>query len=144
MNPSLRHIILFTYFLLCFSIIKAQEQQQIDSIKTVNSLEKDQKALVENNNKLAYLFGGVNLDSSLFYSNKARVLATTIKYNKGLAVSYSYIARAMIEKSNIEASIDNFGKALVLFEKEKDSVNILDCYRGLSYVSSYGSSQLKS
>lgn len=131
------------YLFFCHLNLKAQEQQQIDSIKKINSTTKNKKELVENINKLAYLFGGINLDSSLFYSNKARVIAKDIGFTKGLAVSYSYTARAMIEKSNIEGSIENFDKALQLFQQENDSVNILDCYRGLSYVSSYGSSQLK-
>ena len=124
--------------------LQAQDQQKIDSIQLLNAVEKNQKTLVENYNKLSYLFGSINIDSSLFYSNKALLKAEELGCKKELAVAYSYIARGMIEKGNLTGSIENFSKALTLFEKERDSINILDCLRGLSYVTSYGASQLKS
>ena len=138
----------YSFFILGFFIfyhfnLFAQEQKNIDSIKAYNLLENNEKTLVENNNKLAYLFGGINIDSSLYYSSKAMDIAKKIKYRKGLAVSYSYTARGMIEKGNFNGAIENFNKSLELFIEEKDSVNILDCYGGLSYVTSYGASQLK-
>lgn len=123
--------------------LQAQDQLKIDSIQLLNAVEKNQKTLVENYNKLSYLFGSINIDSSLFYSNKALSKAKELGYNKELAVAHSYIARGMIEKGNLTGSIENFSKALTLFEAKKDSVNILDCLRGLSYVTSYGASQLK-
>ncbi|WP_111707262.1 ATP-binding protein [Lutibacter citreus] len=146
MKTSIPLVVFIIYCLtiLCFSNINAQEQHDIDSIRNLNSLEKNQKKLVENNNKLAYLFGGINIDSSLFYSNKAMQIAKDIKYRKELAVSYSFTARGMIEKGNVNVALENFDAALELFKEEKDTVNILDCYKGMAYVASYGSSQLKS
>ncbi|SDX60465.1 Signal transduction histidine kinase [Lutibacter oricola] len=146
MRSPLRQIALFNslLLLLCFVELNAQDQKKIDSIKSYNLSESNQKILVSNYNKLSYLYGAINLDSSLFYSNKAMTVAKKINFNKGLAVSYSYIARGMIEKGNIKSSLENFDKAIELFKEQQDSINILDSYRGMSYVASYSSSQLSS
>lgn len=127
-----------------FTVALAQEQHQIDSIKTHNLTELNQEQLVDNFNALAYLFGGIDTDSSLYYSNKAIVLAKEIDFQKGLAVAYSYAARGFMQNGELKQAIENYNLALDLFTRQNDSVNMLDCYRGLSYVFSYGSSQLKS
>lgn len=145
MKKNHLQIIAFIFCFCCVYIaeLKAQDQLKIDSIQLLNVVEKNPKILVENYNKLSYLFGSINIDSSLFYSNKALLKAEELGYKKELAVAHSYIARGMIEKGNLTGSIENFSKALTLFEAKRDSVNILDCLRGLSYVTSYGASQLK-
>lgn len=122
----------------------AQEQHQIDSIKTHNLTESNQEQLVMNYCEIAYLFGGFNTDSSLFYSEKAMHLAQKIEYHEGLAVAYLYIARGSVQNGEVKRSIENYHLALDLSSKLSDSVNMLDCYRGLSFIASYGSSQLKS
>ena len=142
-TPLQKFLLLFCCLFFYLIGLNAQDQKKIDSIKIYNSSLKNEKALVENYNKLAYLFGGINIDSSLFYSTKAMQIAKKIKFRKGLAVSYSNTARGMIENGNVNVALENFDAALELFKEEKDTVNILDCYRGMSYVASYGSSQLK-
>ena len=127
-----------------FCKLNAQEPKKIDSLRALNATEQDQKKIVENNNQIAYHFGAINIDSSLFYSHKAGQIAKKINFRNGLAVSYSYTARGMLDRGNIPAAIKNFSIAFDLFKKENDSVNLLDCLRGLSYAASYGSSQLKS
>ena len=146
MITPLRQKIVFIALLLLILLneVHAQDQQENDSIKKLIPSVKNSKVLVENNNKIAYLFGAISIDSSLFYSNKARQLAKKIKFRKGLAVSYSYTARAYMDKGNFTNAFENFTNALSLFKEEKDSVNVLDCYSGLSFVASYGSSQFKS
>ncbi|HZL09847.1 MAG TPA: tetratricopeptide repeat-containing sensor histidine kinase [Prolixibacteraceae bacterium] len=133
-------------FFLIFVTTLAQnsEQSQIDSLHSRNLIEKDKKEQVSNYNQIAYFFGGFNTDSSLFYSQKAMALANEIKYNQGLAIAHSYTARGLVEKSQFKLALENYVFALNLFITEKDSINILDCYRGMSYVASFGASQLKS
>lgn len=140
---NLLFFFIFGIFNIYVSELYAQDQQKIDSIKIVNSVEKNQKILVDNSNEIAYLYGSIDIDSSLFYSNKAKQIAKKIAYRKGLAVAHSYTARGMIDRGKFNVAIENFNTALELFIVEKDSVNILDCYSGLGYVASYASSQLK-
>ncbi|PXY02599.1 hypothetical protein DF185_00455 [Marinifilum breve] len=125
------------------SIAQQSEQEVIDSLKNINEQLKNNKELVDNYNRIALAYGAINIDSSLLYSEKGKLLAKELQYWNGLATSHSYYARASIQTSNLKAAIENFHIALDLFKQANDSINILDTYRGLSYVSSYGSSQLK-
>lgn len=121
-----------------------QEQIKVDSLKELNKVETNQEQIVDKYNQIAYLFGGINIDSSLVYSQKGIILAKEINYLHGLAVSHSYHARALIEAGKLKLSMENFDKALSQFSLEGDSINMLDCYSGISYLASYESSQLKS
>ena len=120
------------------------EQFQIDSLQKQNRIESDQEQLVDNYNQIAYLFGGISIDSSLHYSQKGMLLAQEINYDHGLAVSHLYTARALIQDGKLKPAMENFNKALSQFIQERDSVNLLDCYSGMSYLASYESNQLKS
>lgn len=122
----------------------SDELHLIDSLKTCNLSETNTQHVVNNHNEIAYLFGAIDTDSSLFYSQKGLTMAKETGYKHGLAVAYSYSARAMIQKGQLGPSIENFKNAVALFTEEKDSVNMLDCYNGLSYVYSYAASQLES
>ncbi|MFA9379414.1 MAG: hypothetical protein ACERKZ_22140, partial [Lachnotalea sp.] len=119
-----------------------QEQIKVDSLKELNKVETNQEQIVDKYNQIAYLFGGINIDSSLVYSQKGIILAKEINYLHGLAVSHSYHARALIEAGKLKLSMENFDKALSQFSLEGDSINMLDCYSGISYLASYESSQL--
>ncbi|WP_320018800.1 ATP-binding protein [Labilibaculum manganireducens] len=137
-------------FCLCFfcltfsSTAQNSEQFQIDSLQKQNRIESNQEQLVDNYNQMAYLFGGISIDSSLRYSQKGMLLAQKINYDHGLAVSNLYTARALIQDAKLKPAMENFNKALSQFIQEKDSVNLLDCYSGMSYLASYESNQLKS
>lgn len=147
MNKAIRYnLFLFSFFFflrLGTSIAENKEQFQIDSIKARITIEKDKKQLVTSYNRISYLYGDLSLDSSLVYSKKGIGLSKEINYSHGLAVSHSYTAHAMVGKGELKQAIENYEIALQLFVAEKDSVYILDCYRGLSYVASFGASQLK-
>lgn len=147
MKQHLRKNQSFTIFLLFLFITAttyAQEQQLIDSLRFVNNKEENPKNLVDNYTLIAYSFGNINTDSSLKYSIMARDLADSIDYKHGLAVSYSYIARASMQHGLLLESIRNFKLSLPLYLELGDSANILDTYSGLSYVYSYGKNQKQS
>ncbi|BAX82208.1 tetratricopeptide repeat-containing sensor histidine kinase [Labilibaculum antarcticum] len=148
----MRKVLALTIIFICINFLTGfastqdinQERFQIDSLKEVNQIETNQEQIVDNYNQIAYLFGGINIDSSLVYSSKGIILAKKINYLHGLAVSHSYQGRALIEAGKLKLSMENFDKALIQFSLEGDSINMLDCYSGISYLASYGSSQLKS
>ena len=121
-----------------------QNQSQIDSLKKRNLLESSQEQLVNNTNQIAELFNRTNTDSSLFYAQKSLKIANAIEYKLGQAHSYFIIAKNLVEKGQFEDAIRNYDLSLNLSIEEGDSLNTLLCYRGLSYVFSYGASQLKS
>ncbi|MGQ1911286.1 tetratricopeptide repeat-containing sensor histidine kinase [Marinifilum sp. RC60d5] len=126
-----------------YAYSQEKELHLIDSLKQVNSKLSNTNELIDNCNEIAIHYGSLNIDSSLYYSSKAKKIATDIDYKKGLATSYSYSARAYIDKSEFKLAISNFHEALNLFKNLNDSINILDTYRGLGYVASFSASQLK-
>lgn len=147
MKYILRKNLSFTIFLLFIFIAiitQAQEQRLIDSLHIVNKTEENPKNRVDHYTLIAYSFGNISTDSSLRYSKMARDLADSIHYKKGLAVSYSYIARASMQYGLLVDAINNFQLCLPIYWEDDDSVNILDTYRGLSYVYSYGKNQKQS
>lgn len=127
---------------VCFA--QMDDQKKIDSLQIVNQRTSKVVQIVDNYNQIAFLFGSINIDSSLYYSHKGKTLAMEIQYHHGLAQSYSYSARALIELGKLKLALENFDNALELFSTDKDSVNMLDCYSGMSYLASYGSNQLAS
>lgn len=143
-NHKIFFSLLLVLILPTFLISESTEQSSIDSIKIVNTTLSDEILLVDNYTMLSYLFGGINTDSSLLYSKKAIDIAHKINYQKGLGVGYLYAARGYVQDGNIKSAINNFDKAIVIFKKQKDTVNMLDCYRGMSYVASYSASKLRS
>ncbi|MUP38344.1 tetratricopeptide repeat protein [Labilibaculum sp. 44] len=148
----MKKVLLFkiALFCLCFFCITSpstaqnSEQFQIDSLQKQNRIEANQEQLVDNYNQIAYLFGGISIDSSLHYSQKGMLLAQKVNYDHGLAVSHLYTARALIQDGKLKPAMENFNRALSQFIQERDSVNLLDCYSGMSYLASYESNQLKS
>lgn len=121
-----------------------QEQIKVDSLKELNRIETDQYKLVDLNNEIAYTYGIISIDSSLVYSKKAKALAKKINYVHGLGISYSYIARASAQIGEMKIALEQFDKAIEIFSNEADSINLLDSYRGISYVASYSGNQLTS
>lgn len=140
----LKQAFLLVTLIFGLSTTYAQEEQIIDSLQRQNLIEPDPHVVVDNNNEISYSFGGINIDSSLYYSNLALSQAEVIDYDRGKALSHSYIARGMVDKGEYKSAIEHYNASLAYSVILKDSLNMLLCYRGLSYVNSYASSQLKS
>ncbi|WP_195715291.1 ATP-binding protein [Ancylomarina sp. 16SWW S1-10-2] len=140
----MKYIFTLIYFLIGITTINAQDQQIIDSLKKHNLNESNLEVVVDNDNEISYSFGAISIDSSLFYSNKAINLAEKINYKYGLAIAHSYTARAMLEKDMFKRAIDHFNQSINLFIDLENYPNILDGYRGLAYIYSFGSAQIKS
>ncbi|PKQ61610.1 hypothetical protein BZG02_15615 [Labilibaculum filiforme] len=142
--------VIFTFFCIhifssfAFSQDIDQEKLKIDSLKKQVRTETNPNKLVDLNNEIAITYGIVSIDSSLVYSKKAKVLAEKNNYNHGLATSYSYIGRASAQIGEMKIALENYDLALEKFVIEKDSLNILDTYRGISYAVSYTGNQLAS
>ncbi|MCY1720942.1 tetratricopeptide repeat protein [Prolixibacteraceae bacterium Z1-6] len=135
---------LFVFFLFCTFPGKAQEQDLliIDSLKKAILTEKQQQKIVDNNNQIAYTFASINIDSTLYYIEKASELAQKINYKKGIAECHYYNARSFIQKGELTKAIESYNESLKIYNYLNDTVNILNIYRGLSYAYSYSASQI--
>ena len=132
------------FFNIQFFAAQDDEQIQIDSLKKVNTSLSISPQLIDNYNMLAYHYGALDADSSLYYSTKAGILAKDIDYPYGFGIAHYSQARVWVEKSDFKTALTNYSIALSSFEDEKDSINMLSCYKGMSYVSSYNASHLAS
>lgn len=121
-----------------------QEQIKVDSLKELFQIETDDYKLVDLSNEIAYTYGIISIDSSLVYSKNAICLAKEIKYTHGLGVAFSYVARASAQIGEMKMALEHYDKAIEVFSKLSDSVNLLDSYRGISYMASYAGNQLTS
>ncbi|MCW3786913.1 tetratricopeptide repeat-containing sensor histidine kinase [Plebeiibacterium sediminum] len=124
--------------------VYCQTQQQLDSLREFTASIADPQLQVDNLNKLAYWYGGNNLDSSQYYSSKAAEKAININYRNGQALAYNYKARAYIEQGKFKESIEYFDKATDIYSALQDTAMLLDCYKGMSYVYSFSSNQIQS
>jgi signal transduction histidine kinase len=139
----MKRILLFIF--LFFALFGySQNQQKIDSLKSLIRLEENTKHKVDLLNSLSIEFAATTIDSTIFFAKKALDLSKQINYKKGIALSHNYLSRALIEKSDFSSAIEHYNAALDLFYELKDSAMILDTYRGLSYVYSYSSNQMTS
>lgn len=139
------HIILLTLISLCISgFAEESEQDKVNKVLSeIPEIEED-SLLVDAYNELAFHYGTISLDSSSYYLAKAKDLAIESGYDKGLAQTYSFLARVNIQESKFEESITNFDSALFLFSELHDTLNLLDCYMGQAYVYTYQSRKLHS
>lgn len=147
MKRFITYSVSWMYLCLVFWGITAkaetEELHQIDSIKERTRIETNQEHLVGNYNDLAALYGTVDIDSSIYYCQKAKAVAKRIDYREGLAIAHLYTGRGLVEKSRFIDAIEQYNRGLELFITLNDSLNILYCYRALGYVYSYAASQLK-
>lgn len=141
---NLKQAFLLVNFMIGLSSAYAQEEYIIDSLQQQNLIEPNPQVIVDNNNEISYSFGAIDLDSSLYYSNLALAQSEEIDYDAGKALSHSYIARGMIGKGDYSGAIQHYNASLTYLIELKDSANMLSCYKGLSYVYSYVSSEMKS
>lgn len=132
-------------FLSVFTHALSQNNEAalIDSLKSDNLIHTNIESIVNNYNTIAFHFGSINIDSSLFYSKKALALAKKNQISNAVALSNSYIARALVEKGHFKSSIYHYTQALKLYTEANDSVNLLDCYRGMAYVYSFVGNSIK-
>lgn len=121
-----------------------REQIKIDSLKKLNRIETDQNKLVDLNNEIAYTYETISIDSSLIYGKKAINLAEQINYSNGLGMAHLHVARVSAQIGEMKIALEHYDKAINIFSDESDSLNLLDTYKGISYVTSYSDNQLAS
>lgn len=137
------HLHIFIAILSTLSFNAYCNQHAIDSLKAIDKNSISKRELVDNYNQLSYDYGGENIDSSVFYSSSAIRIAKEILYEEGLAMAYLFSARGNIEKGNIKLATERFNQSIQIYEKLQDTIQLLNAYRGLSYVASYDNNKLK-
>ena len=115
-------LLYFIFFFLstsCFS-----QNFQIDSIKKVLSVAKEDSLKVNSLLSLSREFFSIGPEAAINYAVQARDLAQKLKYKNGLAYAYKNIGIAYYMQGSYLESIDNYEQSLALFDSLKDNNGI--------------------
>lgn len=132
---DLKHLYIFTGFFILF--FEATVSQNIDSLrlqyKVISEPHKKVGLLIQIGKELEKK----DLDSALFYYEKALSFEKNIQNDTLLASVYSHIGTANLLKGNIEICLDFQLKALKIYERFPAHPGILKVYNSIALVYFY-------
>ena len=116
--------------------------------KILDSLENELKIYTKKDtvrvkilNHLAYYNYRSNPPQSLIYAEQAGELSEEIRYTKGKARSFYMKGITYLEQANFEVSINNFNKAIKLYNSIDDLKGIAGCKNALGVLYNYKGDQ---
>lgn len=114
-------LFLFIFFLStqCFA-----QNPQIDSIKKVLSVAKEDSVKVNSLLALSREFFSISPSEAINYATEARDLAEAIKFKKGIAYAYKNIGIGYYMQAKSLESLANYDKALAIFDSLGDKVGV--------------------
>ncbi len=115
----------------------AQSDTKKDSLLKITKFGKEDIKTINALNKLAGIYLYNNTDSALFFAKTAKKLSEKISYKEGTAESCNYLGRADIILGHYKESYNNFYKALRIYEKLKDTMNIAKIYSNIGTIHYY-------
>ncbi len=109
----------FTLLIILFiaSTIGFAQNKLTDSLKYLLSLSKEDTTRVLTIAELGLQFRNSNPDSSIYYGQKALVLARQLKFQRGEALALSNVGLAMREKGDLSGALELEIKALQIAEE---------------------------
>jgi signal transduction histidine kinase len=136
----IRKITLLLSFFFLFTVIQIQSQstnyKTIDSLKLVvkNTKNNSEKAILLI--KLSSYSGYIDSDEAINYANRAILYAQKENNPMIIADAYSSMGIAYEVKSDFVSSLNNFYKALAIYETSSDTKKIIRVYNniGLIYI----------
>lgn len=117
----------YLLFSLLIFLLSAQcfaQNSQIDSIKKVLSVAKEDSLKVNSLLALSREFFSISPQEAISYATDAKDLAQKIDYKKGLAYSYKNIGIVYYMQANYVESLGNYDKALAMFDSLKDKSGV--------------------
>ncbi|MEO5890956.1 MAG: sensor histidine kinase [Ferruginibacter sp.] len=122
MMSLFKHISLPVIFILSIVILHAQDKQT-DSLLAVLKTSGIDTFKVNLLNKIVAKYQYTDPPKAMEYAQQMIALAQKLKFNYGLATSYSLAGGLSVEKTDFVAGADFYTKALELVSKEKDFRN---------------------
>jgi signal transduction histidine kinase len=125
------------FFLLCFSICIAQKQGQsrIDSLIKEIPLAKNDTIAVRLHKLIADEYIVSHPVKAKEYADKGMLLASEMKWGKGIAVFNSIVATLFSDAANYDSAIFYNEKALAIHKKNNDKVNIASVLNNMGVIS---------
>ena len=118
-------------FLIAFVLNASAQDKTIDSLKKLVTSQRQDTTSVNRYILIASSYYNTDLDSCYVYAKKAFELANKINWPKGLGTSQVRMSWYFYAKGNYPKALSLFLSSLEIFEKIKDTSNIMSC---LSYI----------
>jgi class 3 adenylate cyclase len=116
--------LLFCFLVLFLSAKCFAQNAQIDSIKKILPGAKEDSFKVKSLLELSKEFYSISPGEVINYATEAKDLALKINYKKGVAYSYKNIGIAYYMQANYVESLENYDKALAIFDSLDDKVGV--------------------
>ena len=118
-----------SFFLFCLChILSFGQTEQIKQERHQLSVVKDSISKVNSLNRLGLLYRAINTDSCFYYGMEAKRLAMVIGYEKGQAEADHLVAHTFYSRGLYAEALERYGEVLPLYEKQADTVNIIQLY----------------
>ncbi len=119
--------------LLLFPTLLWAQRKDIDSLLKVESKikTKGDTTHIKLLCKISALYESINLDSSLLLGEQALQFSNKIKYQKGIALSYTCIGYYYNAKGNYERSLENFIESKKIYEATKDYLPACEAFNAI-------------
>ena len=109
-------------------------QARIDSLMHALSHAKEDTNKVNILNEITYENTMINLEQGIKYGKQAIALATKLDWHKGLANAYIRTAINFTYKGDYSLALEDYNKALSIFQLMGDKSEIASCYSNIGVV----------
>lgn len=133
MNVVLK-IVLIIVISLRLTYIHSQENQSIDSLFKLLNDEAYDSTQLNINRTIAEYYLNVNLNKAIDYFEKTKTLAEKLNNKSELASSYYSLGSCYITKGNFDLSLENYLKAVRLYEELKYKRRLTKVYIDIAYL----------
>lgn len=126
------------FFMLTIGYVQAQDAKYVDSLE--RGIEKMRKegghdtSIVNELNKLAYHFWGINPKKNEAYAQQMLQLSQKHNYLKGIARAYAAFGITCEDTGNFKQAIKWHEKALAIREQAGLKSGIADCYNNIAGI----------
>ncbi len=133
----MKHIIIFILFCFIISDIEAQnvrQHEQIDSLEAVVASQSQDTLLCHTYCNLALNYRSINMDSVIYWADKADVLSNKLNFNKGIQLANNNLGIAYYTTGKYTEAIDAFIKSKNAAAKRHDTINLAWAYNNIGNV----------
>lgn len=116
--------LLFCFLFIFLSTQCLAQNFQIDSIKKVISVSKEDSSKVNSLLALSKEYFSISPGDAINYATTARDLAEKIDFKKGMGYAYKNIGIAYYTLGNYVGSIENYQRSLSVFDSLKDKAGV--------------------
>lgn len=116
------------FFILYFLFVQAQNKKKIDSLFNVLNSTSFDTTKVNTLSALSFNFSVADSAKAFQYARQGVQLAQKINYKKGIATCYNNIGIVYKNSGNYFLALENYKKALAIFEETEDKKGIAKTY----------------